>query len=90
MLKSDTRKFVLRKAISKHEKTLKRLHLMRNRRRLIAGFRGLKENVGNGQDINSSASAKAENNCEVQRRTVQVTKLQGGRLSLKGKTSAKE
>ena len=57
MLKSDTRKFVLRKAISKRKKTLMRLHLMRNRRRLIAGFRGLKENVGTEQDINSNASA---------------------------------
>ena len=57
MLKSVTRKFVLRKAISKREKTLKRLHLMRNRRRLIAGFRGLKENVGAEQYNNSSASA---------------------------------
>ena len=56
ILKSDTRKFVLRKAISKREKTLKRLHLMRNRRRLIAGFRGLRENLGAEKDINSSAS----------------------------------
>ena len=56
ILKSDTRKFVLRKAISKRKKTLMRLHLMRNRRRLIAGFRGLRENVGAEKDIVSSAS----------------------------------